>query len=357
MTIVENMKTESRPIKWVIDEFGKSNLHVDESFQRNFIWSNRDRIALMETILLGYPIPEIYLWDTGTDPNTGETKFSIVDGQQRIRSINDFIHNQLRLVATSLEFPDQDYQGSTFEKLPDARKSQIWGYPISIRFIGKNATREDIVKMFLRLNRTSNALNPQELRNAEFSGLFLKASERVADIPFWADYAIFSPADLRRMLDIQFASTLLILLRTGFQDETTQAAINRAYDTYNDSYPEAEADISTVGESVDMLRLILEESPQLLEVLRRKTHLYTILSFLFYLRSAGLEIPVKDLAASLTHWYECVEGGAVADFEWGPSIREYKQLSQEGVQKRANRLRRFDILKAYLLRNVKPAKS
>ncbi len=164
---------------------------------------------IIETIILGYPIPEVYLWESDTDPETGETRYSIIDGQQRIKTIGLFINGDLKLTDSGLEFSDATYRGKCFDELDPSMRSAIWSYKVSIRFVKKSVVRDDIVKMFLRLNRTSNALNPQELRNAEFHGEFLGASSEVANLPFWKKWTIFTDMEIRRMQDIQFASTWL----------------------------------------------------------------------------------------------------------------------------------------------------
>lgn len=346
MSIISNMDTESRPIKWVFDEFKKGNLFVDESFQRNYIWIRKDRVSLMETIILGYPIPEIYLWATGTDPNTGDTKYSIVDGQQRIRTIGHFIDNKLKLTEAGLEFNDQDYQNKTFDELSPELRSALWSYKISIRFVKQVVPREDIVKMFLRLNRTSNALNPQELRNAEFGGEFLKASEAVAELPFWKKWQVFSDGEIRRMADIQFASTLLIFVRSGFEDETTQSAINKMYDLLNENYPDKDANIAQISETTHLLDALVSKNDSLASTLQRKTHLYSIFT-LCYAAKERPYIDIKALSDSLASWFKWHDQKLAPDPKWADSIVEYRRLSQEGVQKKSNRLARHGLLEKF----------
>jgi len=346
MSIISNMDTESRPIKWVFDEFKKGNLFVDESFQRNYIWIRKDRVSLMETIILGYPIPEIYLWATGTDPNTGETKYSIVDGQQRIRTIGQFIDGKLKLTDSGLEFLNPSYRGKTFEDLDPGLRSALWSYKISIRFVKQAVIREDIVKMFLRLNRTSNALNPQELRNAEFGGEFLKASESVASLAFWKKWDIFSEGEIRRMSDIQFASTLLIFIRSGFEDETTQSAINKMYDLLNESYPDKDTDIAQIVSTIDFLDVLVGKNPSLATTLQRKTHFYSIFTLCFAARGRP-HVDVVALSDSLASWFSWHDQKTAPDPLWAETVAEYRRLSQEGVQKKSNRLARHELLEKF----------
>ncbi len=346
MNIISNMDTESRPIKWVFDEFKKGNLFIDESFQRNYIWIRKDRVSLVETLLLGYPIPEIYLWETGTDPNTGDTKYSIVDGQQRLRTIGQFIDGDLKLTDSGLEFDNPEYRTKTFEQLSPELRSALWSYKISIRFIKQAVLRDDIVKMFLRLNRTSNSLNPQELRNAEFGGEFLKASESVASLSFWKKWNIFSEGEIRRMTDIQFASTLLIFVRSGFEDETTQSAINKMYDLFNDHYPDKDKDIAKISDTIKLIDAVINRNPLLAITLQRKTHFYSIFTLCFVAKE-NPNIDTAALSDSLASWFSWHDQQTTPDEKWAKSVDEYRRLSQEGVQKKANRLARHQLLERF----------
>jgi uncharacterized protein with ParB-like and HNH nuclease domain len=92
MIINDMIKYENQTIKWIATEFNNGNLYVDDSFQRRYVWLKKHQIRLIETILMGYVIPEIYIWKVGTNPDTGDTKFSIVDGQQRIGAIVSFLN-------------------------------------------------------------------------------------------------------------------------------------------------------------------------------------------------------------------------------------------------------------------------
>jgi len=346
MTVISNTDTESRPIKWVVDEFKKENLFIDNSFQRNYVWINKDRVSLIETIILGYPIPEIYLWESDTDPETGETRYSIIDGQQRIKTIGLFINGDIKLTDSGLEFSDVAYRGKRFDELTPAMRSAVWSYKISIRFVKKSITRDDIVKMFLRLNRTSNALNPQELRNAEFNGEFLRASNEVANLPFWKKWSAFTDMEIRRMQDIQFASTLLIFSRAGFEDETTQSSINKFYDLLNDDYPDKDRDVGDISSNLNYLDAAIECKTSLADVLRKKTHAYTIFTLASQLKKKDFSPEI--LAEKLLHWYEWHEGTSEVPAQYAQQIEEYRRLSQEGVQKKANRFRRFEILLTYV---------
>ncbi|MDC4502220.1 DUF262 domain-containing protein, partial [Acinetobacter baumannii] len=76
MKLIDLIDVQTQNVKWLYDLHNKGLLIVDDSFQRNYVWSKKNQIQLIESIVMGYPIPEIYIWNTGTDENTGDTKYS-----------------------------------------------------------------------------------------------------------------------------------------------------------------------------------------------------------------------------------------------------------------------------------------
>ncbi|MDT9792482.1 MULTISPECIES: DUF262 domain-containing protein [Klebsiella] len=351
MSIVRNVKVESRDIKWVSDNFKSGELIIDNSFQRRYVWIKKDKISLIESILMGYPIPEVYLWQNKTDPETGKRVHSIVDGQQRLGAVFDYVSEQFALDRKHLEYQDSNFSGKKFSELEDEQKAMIWGYDFSIRFINNNITIEDIKNLFLRLNRTNTTLNPQELRNAEFNGEFIKLADEISKHQFWKDYNIFNNTDLRRMLDIQFISTILIFIRMGIAEETSQSAINKIYDQYNDEYPEAEDDKELFMNLLHVLNFILKEKENLSYIAKRKTHFYTLFTLSFYIFRIELDKDndYQSVSSKLEEWFTHYKNETNFENDTIKSLLdEYRLLSQEGVQKKTNRQRRLDILKEYL---------
>lgn len=342
---MQNSKYESRKIKWISDEFKKGALTVDNTFQRKYVWNEREQILLIETILLSYPIPEIYLWENEIDPASGDTKYSIVDGQQRITTIGKFIDGEIRLKSSVVDKKDASYANKSFGDLSTEEKKLFWAYEIPIRFLENQIDKNHIIEMFLRLNKTNNALNPQELRNAEFNGEFLKASESIANFDFWNKFDIFTDSQKRRMQDIQFSSTLLMFIQSGFEDETTQKAINDKYDLYNESYPDKQSDIAKAFNTFKLLEKIMPNEDAALSIAKKPTHLYTLFNIANYIFEN--QVNINGIQEKINKWYLAYS----SDNDKDPileHIDRYKALSNEGVSKKSNRSERFNLIKNYL---------
>jgi len=196
------LRPDSKTVSWLNGQFKDGTIYVDDTFQRRSVWVEKNKARLIETILNDYPMPEIYLWAEKANPTTGAVRYRIVDGQQRLTAIRDFIANRFPLKKKYLNVENRsaDYADQTFDELADERKSSLWDYEINTRSIPSSIARPQIVKMFLRLNETDTSLNPQELRHAEFNGKFAQNAETITNFKFWDTWEFFKPSDIRRMI-------------------------------------------------------------------------------------------------------------------------------------------------------------
>lgn len=350
MNIADHTSYEGRDVKWIKDHFERKLLFVDDSFQRQFVWLPKHRIRLIETMLAGFPIPEIYLWQTNTDPDTGDSKYSIIDGQQRIRSVVGFINNEYKLRKTSLnkDYQDASFADKKFFELTPEQKAIIWKYKFHIKFISSAVPRSEITKMFLRLNSTNMTLNPQELRHAEFSGQFLEAAEAIADDPIWLENKLFAEPEIRRMRDIQFVSSILIYLRRGVSEELSQSNINRIYDAYNENYSERAEDEKAVLTLAKAALVVVGVDEELKKFLRSKVHLYSLMIVCDQMPEDIANMDVHLRFKAFVEAYFGVESDKVYDTPVEQAATEYRRLTTEGVQKRYNRTRRIAVLRRFL---------
>ncbi len=152
------------------------------------------------------------------------------------------------------------------------------------------------------------------------------------------------------MLDVQFISTLLIFIRSGIEEETTQTALNRAYDQYNDSYPEAEIDREVLKDSINIIDKLIGANTSTSKIVQKKTHFYTLFVYGYYLLQKTIDSKQLSMVAEkLDIWYKLyLEDSEFNNKVSDKLLSEYRILSQEGVQKKANRLRRFELIKEYV---------
>ncbi|MGG5331048.1 DUF262 domain-containing protein [Enterococcus sp. AZ163] len=336
-------------------------LDVDHSYQRRAIWTESDKVRLIETILLNYVVPSVYWWQSDIDPDTGQAKIDIVDGQQRITAISEFLNGQLKLKKEYLldETCKEKYDNKLFSDLDDHDKEKIWNYSISVIEIDKNAAEEDVINMFTRLNLTEYNLNAQERRHAS-KGLFHEFATELSNNAFWEKIKIFSATDVKRMQDVTYCANIIILSKRGIVDQAKiNQPINEAYEAYKDSYPEIDEDKERIEKGIDYFLELIEEMPkENMLFLKRKVQNYTVFSLIFYLLR-------KDLVWTQIHKHrfenfikiylefknEDSEKLNLSDSEKElfDYFRRYKQASSEGVNKLINRNVRFNVLKDLII--------
>lgn len=112
--------------------------------------------------------------------------------------------------------------------------------------IDSKATRDDIITMFNRLNLTDYNLNDQEKRNS-VSGEFAALAREISNNPLWDERRLFTGPDVKRMKDVEFCASLLLLYRKGIIDQTDQSALNQAYEELQVEYKDAERDKEAVS--------------------------------------------------------------------------------------------------------------
>lgn len=353
MKLIEQIDIQPQSTKWLYDLNRNGMLRVDDSFQRNYVWLEKHQIKLLESVLMGSPIPEIYLWNIGTDSETGDTQYSIIDGQQRIGAIMQYIQNKYKLKEASLDSRldiFREIKNRFFKDLEDKHKQAIWSYIFSVRIVRKSVERESIVQMFLRLNGNNMTLNPQELRNAEFDGEFINLATELADLQFWNDNNLFGNADRRRMRDITFISNLLIFIKLGLEEELTSKNINRIFDLFNQEYESKKEDKDDFIKVLEKINTIINEDEYRQSFLNAKVHLYTLFNYIYYKQKLNQTISY-DLVKKYQDFIDNYEIDDVLQ-RYFPNkssiINEYKAKSKEGTNQKTNRIRRFEILKDLL---------
>ena len=147
---MELFDRNKRTIKQIKDDFENGKLTIDFSYQRRSVWSLQDNIRLIETVLMGYIVPEVFLWPMSINPETGDSVTHIVDGQQRINAIIDFIDGKYKLQKKYLldGVISERCGDKFFSQLQDEDKAQIWTYKLSTVDIDKSWTLDKIKKMF-----------------------------------------------------------------------------------------------------------------------------------------------------------------------------------------------------------------
>ncbi len=146
--------------------YRRGEVRVDRKYQRNAgVWPARAQSFLIETILRGFPIPKLALYQQ-TDVKSRQSIKYVVDGQQRTLAILDFFEDKLPLARTVEQV---DARGKTFSGLSEELQRDFLSYPL--HFDQFEGVQDDAVReYFRRINSFTAPLNPEERRNANYQG-------------------------------------------------------------------------------------------------------------------------------------------------------------------------------------------
>lgn len=320
-------------IAWLRGRRADGTLLISPKFQRRPVWLDRERSELIETILLKLPFPEIYIHHQ-LDPQDGTEKHIVVDGQQRVTSILMFINNEVALPF------DDDWQGQYFRDLTDAQREQFWNYKIVVRDLSETNDVE-IRDLFAKLNTNNIALNDQELRNAKFKGRFIKAAERLADYPLFQEIGLFTPRDIRRMLDVEYVSELLLRNIEGVTNKKDM--LDDAYLEYETDFPGEATYEAEFNGALTLIRSIAlpDGSP----AMKTKTNFYSLYGACLRQFRASRRTVFKQpdrIKREISDLLDTARAGNVDGRP--PYYREYFEAVSRAASDRARRAAREDIL-------------
>ena len=320
-------------ISWFNERKNDESLEISPKFQRRAVWLEKERALLLETILNKLPFPEVYIL-VETNPETGKQNYAVVDGQQRITSILKFVENEFSL-------PRNDtWHGEYFRDLEQGTKSSFWDYKVVVRFL-RQTNDEEIRGLFTKLNTNNIALNDQELRNARFVGRFKELAERLADNPFFQSIGLFTPRDVRRMLDIEYVSELLVRQIAGVSNKKDM--LDDFYVQYDEEFPMEATYEDEFNVCINLSRSLITTDNQ--TVFKSKGNFYSLFGVCIdYYRATKRSqfLQITDLEKRIT---ELVNRAKSNDFSQDkPDVQAYSEVSTRSTSDKSQRVERERIL-------------
>jgi Protein of unknown function DUF262 len=134
-------------------------------YQREFTWEEERKWRFIESIMMNLPIPFLFFWE-----NPASGKLEIVDGSQRLRTIEEFIHGDLILGELD-KLPL--VSGFAFKDLPEARQRKVKNRSIRGIVLNEHADAQSRFDLFERINTGSKVANKAEVRRGALRGPFL----------------------------------------------------------------------------------------------------------------------------------------------------------------------------------------
>ncbi|MBK6726512.1 MAG: DUF262 domain-containing protein [Xanthomonadales bacterium] len=156
-------------------------------YQREYTWEHERKSRFIESLVLGLPIPFLFFWEMLNG------KLEIVDGSQRLRSIEEFVLGDLRLgELQSLTA----MSGFKFSDLPESRQRKINNRSIRGIVLNEHADEQARFDMFERINTGSKIANMAEVRRGALAGPFMDLIIELSVLPKFVTLAPVSKKDL-----------------------------------------------------------------------------------------------------------------------------------------------------------------
>lgn len=344
-------KSAGETVAWFKDRYIEGSLILKPPYQRKPVWRDRQRSYLVESVLKGFPIPEVFVQRETT--SEGSTTYSVVDGQQRIRTLLAFAGSGDDELDTGFSLTqlnrDSPWYGQSFADLDESARKEYFGYEIGVRFL--DVEGEDLVReMFTRLNRYTEQLKPQELRNASYVGAFARLANSLADTygDFLAEHNIVTVQSIRRMGDIEFMADLLIGVMDGPQSGTPRG-IDAYYDQFEDFEDEFPGMAKAKRSFNSTMALLQEAANDLNERWLQKSDFYTL--FVAAAHDAGAKSALRDPRgiSQLSEFADQVDYRIThEDSEVVPLAADYARNVMRAPNEKARRVARHQALTTFL---------
>ena len=185
-------------VEGLVRRINEEDIFVPD-FQRGFVWTQKEASQFIESLLLGLPVPGIFLT---LEPDT--EKMMVVDGQQRLKTLQYFYAGEFGESGRpfALQGVDAAFEGKNIGDLrePDRRRlnNSLFHATITRQLFPKEG-KSSVFHIFQRLNSTGRRLNPQEIRQAIYRGSLLNTIRELNDNSDWR--AIYGLGKSRRQKD------------------------------------------------------------------------------------------------------------------------------------------------------------
>ncbi len=332
------VSSTNRKIGDLIEDLSDDKLKPDPDFQRRLVWSNKDKASFLKTILDGYPFPEIFIAKGKIDTTTAKSVDWLVDGQQRVTTINEYFQGALTKKDLKII--------SSYEDLSEKEKSYFLQYDVSVRDLGI-VNIDEVKEVFKRINATSYNLNAMEINNAFYNGPLKKLADHLATSELFDEKNVFTANDVRRMNDTLFILNVLITCISDYY--ASNSKVEDYLKNYNNAFPREDEYYSEFSRVLEILK---EMNFDKKSRAWNKADLFTLLVEIHrFIFKNNLSLNVQKSSENIVSFYSEVdkasksvrEKGRTSSITLNKAAEYYDSAAQASTSKR-NRERRGEII-------------
>lgn len=224
----------------IFQKIKENKLLLNPEYQRNVIWDKSKKTAFIESLFMGIIIPPVYVVEIPGDNILEENTYEVVDGKQRLSTIDDFIKGMLILQEKSLEYYQDWFAGKSFASIREEHSemvNEMLSSVLDIYVITANSPEFTKYDIFSRLNKGAEKLKVNEIRKAIYRSETLKiienyVNEHVNDTQY---KMVFTTNDIKRYEDYgRFYRSIAFFVRTNPDQDCVERYNSRPREMIND---------------------------------------------------------------------------------------------------------------------------
>ena len=312
----------------IYEKIENGRLVLNPDFQRKFVWTHEHQEQFIETILCGYPFPEIYVCKGDTDTKKLRTSQKVIDGQQRLTTIVNYIEDNFDKALSKIK---------KFADLDEEEREAFLSYQLVFRDLGK--IDDSVVReIFRRINLTKFKLDDIEIHNAIYDGKFIKIAKELSSEIDLQKYGVFYESEFTRMADTYFFLLVMSTLEHGGY-YTGNKELENYTSKFNEEYANSKsikAQILNSFTRLDKLELALDS------IWFRKSNFFTII-----IELAKLTIVPQNLKTKLNTFENSILNNKTnSDSDYGV----FYGAMYSGTNSRKSRVTRSELLIKHVIR-------
>ncbi len=321
----------------IVEMWKNGDITIPE-FQREFVWTIKQSSLLIESFLLGLPVPPVFFYIDD------ENKNLVIDGQQRILSVVFFFDGYFgsenlrgRKQVFRLQGLDErsPYYKKTFEELSDSEKRKLRNTvlrAINIRQLAPQGESTSIYHIFERLNTGGTPLKSQEIRNVVFRGEFVLILRELNRNENWR-IILGKKTYSKHQTDVELVLRLFALSNNGYRqyEKPMKEFLNKTMKRHrHGDTPLVQSFISLFPPVTEFIVKTLGEKP-------------------FHLRGRLNTSALDSVFCTLLDNFDTLPDNLSTNYHKLIKDPEFEELTTTGTTDTSTVKRRFNLVEKYLL--------